>query len=200
MFTWRKPADAEIKRFLQQQAREPFSYDRVGCTAEGKVSPRNGWNVDRCRVRLGTGRETFERAQGAIKQWRMFPSEVAQLCYPDCPVEAGATVAVLYRLWLVCWILMPAKIVYTLDDEIVAPAGRVRRFGFAYGTLPDHPERGEERFLIEWHAADDSVWYDLLAVSQPAHPLARLGYPYTRWEQARFRRWSTVAMQSVVAQ
>jgi uncharacterized protein (UPF0548 family) len=27
--------------------------------------------------------------------------------------------------------------------------GPVRRFGFAYGTLPDHVESGEERFTVE---------------------------------------------------
>jgi hypothetical protein len=78
--------------------------------------------------------------------------------------------------------------------------GNIHRFGFAYGTLADHPERGEERFVVEWHEWDDSVWYDLCAVSRPAHWLARLGYPYTRWEQARFRRLSAAAMQNAVQQ
>jgi uncharacterized protein (UPF0548 family) len=74
----------------------------------------------------------------------------------------------------------------------------VHRFGFAYGTLRGHPERGEERFLVERNESDDSVWYDLLPVSQPAHWLARWGYPYTRYEQARFRRLSGLAMQEAV--
>ena len=39
---------------------------------------------------------------------------------------------------------------------------RTRKFGFAYGTLPDHAATGEERFLIEWNQDDDSVWYDIL--------------------------------------
>ena len=69
------------------------------------------------------------------------------------------------------------------------------RYGFAYGTLPDHPERGEERFLVEWNQADDSVWYDLLAVSRPGHWLARIGYLYARYEQAKFRRLSGLTMQ-----
>jgi hypothetical protein len=72
------------------------------------------------------------------------------------------------------------------------------RYGFAYGTLPDHPERGEERFFVEWNQADDSVWYDLLAVSRPGHWLARLGYLYARYEQAKFRRLSGEAMQRTV--
>ena len=69
------------------------------------------------------------------------------------------------------------------------------RFGFAYGTLPDHVERGEERFTIEWQA-DDSVWYDIYAFSRPKHPLARLGFPVTRMLQKRFARDSLAVMKA----
>jgi uncharacterized protein (UPF0548 family) len=72
------------------------------------------------------------------------------------------------------------------------------KFGFAYGTLPAHAERGEERFLIE---TDDAgrVWYDILAFSRPRHILARLGYPYVRRVQKRFARDSAAAVQRHVA-
>jgi uncharacterized protein (UPF0548 family) len=93
---------------------------------------------------------------------------------------------------------MPARVVYIVEDSAILAGQRIDRFGFAYGTLPDHPERGEERFLVEWNRDDDSVHYDLLAVSQPRHWLARLGYPYTRRQQARFRRLSGLAMQRAV--
>ncbi len=53
----------------------------------------------------------------------------------------------------------------------------MRRFGFAYGTLPDHAGSGEELFLIEWDRGEGSVWYDVLAFSRPGHILDRLGYP-----------------------
>jgi uncharacterized protein (UPF0548 family) len=70
----------------------------------------------------------------------------------------------------------------------------VRRFGFAYGTLPDHGAIGEEHFMVEWRPADDSVWYDLYAVSRLERPLARLGYPLARAPQRRFVRASKRAM------
>ena len=69
----------------------------------------------------------------------------------------------------------------------------VERFGFAYGTLPGHAERGEERFSVEYHAENDSVWYDLFAFSRPG-PLARLAYPFARSLQKRFARDSKAAM------
>ena len=200
MFTLRKPGDKTIQNYSAAQASLPFSYAMVGCTANSDCAAPRGWNVDRCRARLGAGEEVFERASGAIRQWGMFPQEVAKVCWPDCPIEVGASVAILYHARpAFCWIVFPARIVYVIDDEIETPAGRVRRFGFAYGTLPDHPESGEERFLVEWNRSDGSVSYDLLAVSRPAHWLARVGYPYTRWEQARFRRLSARAMQQVTS-
>ena len=94
------------------------------------------------------------------------------------------------------WSLNPSRIVYTIDQP--PGASDTACFGFAYGTLPAHLECGEERFVIRWDAADDAVWYELRAVSKPNHPLARLGYPWARREQARFRRLSAAAMRQAV--
>ena len=56
-------------------------------------------------------------------------------------------------------------------------SGPVRRFGFAYGTLPGHAESGEERFLIEWDQDEDGVWFDILAFSRPAPLPGPAGLP-----------------------
>ena len=45
--------------------------------------------------------------------------------------------------------------------------GSVQRYGFAYGTLPEHVESGDVRFTVDWHEADGAVWYDILAFSRP---------------------------------
>ncbi|HEX9543896.1 MAG TPA: DUF1990 family protein, partial [Pyrinomonadaceae bacterium] len=76
--------------------------------------------------------------------------------------------------------------------------GLISRFGFAYGTLRDHVERGEERFTVEWHKQDNSVWYDILAFSQPRHPLVRLSFPLARMLQKRFVRDSKRRMVEAV--
>ncbi len=49
------------------------------------------------------------------------------------------------------------------------------RFGFAYGTLPVHPERGEESFVLS--RTEGGATFTICAVSQPIHPLARLAPP-----------------------
>ncbi len=74
----------------------------------------------------------------------------------------------------------------------------IQRYGFAYGTLPDHAETGEERFLVEWDRASGEVWYDILAFSRPHLLLTRLGYPYVRRVQKRFGRESAAAMLKAV--
>ncbi len=111
----------------------------------------------------------------------------------DTPLETGATVAVVARA-MGLWSVNFARIVHTIDDEI----GGVRRFGFAYGTLPEHVESGEERFLIEWDLQDNGVYYDILAFSRPRHWLVRLSYPFARRMQRRFGRDSVTAMVNSV--
>ena len=91
------------------------------------------------------------------------------------------------------WWLNACRIVYVVDE--VEP---IQRFGFAYGTLPDHAASGEERFMVEWDRADNSVWYDISSFSRPRHILARLGYPMFRHKQKQFGRDSASAMLRVV--
>ena len=82
---------------------------------------------------------------------------------------------------------------------MIDEAGAVRRYGFAFGTLPGHMEQGEERFTVEWNHEDDSVHYDVLAFSRPNHPLAWLGFPLARALQRRFARDSKGAMTRATA-
>jgi uncharacterized protein (UPF0548 family) len=180
----RPPAD-KIQEFLKAQASRPFSYPEVGMS---RWTPPPGYFVDHHRARLGEGRETFERACDAIRAWRMFDIGWVDLYSPEAPIDPGSTVAVVAgRLGL--WSLNACRIVYVIDEP-----GPVERFGFAYGTLPDHIERGEERFSVEWRHEDDSVWYDLFCFSWPNHFVAQCGFPYIRRMQKRFRHDSSAAM------
>jgi len=184
----RKPRPEEIRAYLSAQKDKPFSYADVGAT---KTQPPGGYTVDHNRVRLSEGPAAFERAVNAIREWKMFAMPWVQLCWPDTPIVEGATVAVLVR-HLGFWSLNAARIIYVVDED-----GADKRFGFAYGTLPDHAERGEERFTVEFQAKDQSVWYDVCAMSQPNF-LARLGYPFARHLQKRFARDSKNAMKNAV--
>ncbi len=49
------------------------------------------------------------------------------------------------------------------------------RRGFAYGTLPGHPESGEESFVVE--LVGDEVWLEIVAFSRPGALLVKLVGP-----------------------
>ena len=190
MFTLRKPSPAAIRRFLADQSRLPFSYDAVGATA-GEL-PR-GFHVDRTREQLGAGERVFVAATKALERWEQFRLPWLEAGPADTPIKVGETVAVLARV-AGLWSLNACRIVSVIDESAREQSPPIDRFGFAYGTLPGHAARGEERFLIEWNRSDDSVWYDILAFSRPRHPLMRLGYPFARLVQKRFGRESAAAM------
>jgi uncharacterized protein (UPF0548 family) len=66
-----------------------------------------------------------------------------------------------------------------------------RRQGFAYGTLPGHPESGEEAFIIE-HLDDETVSFTITAFSRPSTAIARIAGPGGRliqgWITTRYLR------------
>ncbi|GHH40792.1 uncharacterized protein (UPF0548 family) [Streptomyces candidus] len=63
-----------------------------------------------------------------------------------------------------------------------------RRAGFGYGTLPGHPECGEEVFLVETDQADGSVWLTVRAFSRPVAWYARAAGPLVPLFQAAYAR------------
>lgn len=190
VFFLTKPAPRRIERFLALQRNRTFSYREVGHSRRGAPP---GYQVDHNRVQLGEGRAAFARAVEAIRSWKMFDLGWVSAHPPTTPIVPGATVVIRAR-HLGFWSLNACRIVYTIDDE-----GPVVRFGFAYGTLPDHAERGEERFTVEWHHDDGSVWYDIFAFSRPSQPLSRLGSPFARGLQKRFARDSKRVMAKAAA-
>jgi uncharacterized protein (UPF0548 family) len=186
MFFRSRPTDQEIREFIKNLADSAYSYNDVGASAS-LVPP--SYTLDHNRVRLGAGTNVWEAAIKAINSWEMFNLGWVQLCWPETPIHAGCDVAVLVRHYGF-YSLNGARIVYVMNDQ--GPA--TKRFGFAYGTLTDHAESGEERFMVEWNHEDDSVCYDVLAFSRPKQLLARLGYPLSRRLQKRFAKDSKSAM------
>ncbi len=189
MLSLLKPSAESIRRFLTEQSLLDFSYSAVGATA---TTPPAGYVVDHTRIQLGQGEAVFHSARDALQHWEQFRLGWVEAWSPDTPIQTGEVVAVMGRA-LGLWWLNSARIVYSVDES-----GPVSKFGFAYGTLPGHVESGEERFLVEWNRADDSVWYDILAFSRPNYFLARMGYPVVRRMQKRFGRESAAAMRRAV--
>jgi uncharacterized protein (UPF0548 family) len=188
MLTFRSPSPDLIRAFLARQRELPLSYGTEGMT---RGQAPCGFNVNHLRHRLGTGDDVFERACAKLRSWSQFRLGWVRLEPTAVEPMAGAVVAIIARVGL-CWWSNACRVIYRIEE-----AGPPRRFGFAYGTLADHAERGEERFCVEL-GEDGAVWYDLLAYSRPRHWLTWLGYPLSRWLQRRFAVDSAAALETAV--
>lgn len=189
MFLLSKPSAQFIKNFIASQRELPFTYSEVGAT---RTELPAGYTHDHNSVVLGTGRPVFQRAVAALRSWQQFDLGWVQIVPANVPIKIDSVVAIQARTFGV-WSLSASRVVYVVN-EIDA----VSRFGFAYGTLSDHVERGEERFLIEWDQSTDLVTYDILAFSRPQHPLVKLASLLARQLQKRFARESLLRMRAVV--
>ncbi len=191
-----KPSRQKIDLLIDNQRDLPFSYREVGVTCDW-ISQKDSILEDRYRInhrrfRIGTGEAAFERARQALTRWEMFNLDWVRLCWPDAPVEQGATLAILGRV-LGIWTLNMVRIVYTLDED-----GPIARFGFAAGTLPGHVMQGEERFLVEWERESDAVWYEVMSFSKESNPIIRMGSRQIQLVQKRFTIESGNAMSGYI--
>lgn len=192
MFSFLRPTCGMIDVLLEMQGDKGFSYQFVGATRDGTAAPP-GYDCDHNRICLGKGEQVFAAACAALHRWRMFELGWVEITNPVAPIQPGIRVAVMAHC-LGLWWLNICRVVYLIDEP-----GPVRKVGFAYGTTPHHVERGEERFTIEWHETDDSVWYDIYAFSHPAYWIVKLGYPVARRMQRKFAKDSKRAMFDAVA-
>jgi len=190
LFSLTARSEDEIRHFISKQKDTGFSYREVGMSAT--IAP-TGYNVDHNRVQLGRGEVAWQRAVQAIRSWQMFSMPWVKFHWPSAPILVGTDVAVSVHHFGF-YSLNACRIVYVVDEEVP-----MKRFGFAYGTLAEHAESGEERFTVEWNQKDDGVWYEILAFSRPRQMLARLGYPLSRLLQKRFAEGSKAAMAEAVS-
>jgi len=144
------------------------TYSDIGATLAGKRPA--GFHHDHYETVLGNGPETLQRAVTGLKAWeahrlpgmRVFPS--------DQEIHTGATVVVTLGTPVVA-LAAPCRIVSVIDGQT--------RWGFAYGTLPGHPEQGEEAFVVSM-SPDETVRFEIEAFSRPGDPLVRLSGPIGR--------------------
>ncbi|OAA27164.1 hypothetical protein UG55_100947 [Frankia sp. EI5c] len=161
---------AALERALSRYRDLDLTYPERGATA-GPL-PAGYHRVAR-RAGLGHGRAAFERAAGALLTWQAQRGAGLRLAATAPEASTGVTV-------VMCagpgpfGVLAPCRVVWTLQEP--------DRRGFAYGTLPDHPVRGEESFVVE-RDSDGGVWLDIVAFSRPNGGLPTLGGPVGRQVQ-----------------
>jgi uncharacterized protein (UPF0548 family) len=178
MFLVRQPSDARMAHILAEMADAPYTYDRVAATAHPDDLPDGYHHVHATRV-VGHGDEAFAAAVDGMRRWQLHRRQGFQVARDDPPVEVGTVVAVDVPL-VGIHVIATCRITWVVDEP--------GRFGFGYGTLPVHPESGEEAFVVERVAAGaggDDVRLRITAFSRPQHPLVRLTGPVARRRQAR---------------
>jgi uncharacterized protein (UPF0548 family) len=171
-----RPSAEKMAAVLSSAAPSPFTYDDVGATREGKAP--TGFHRGSYSNFYGQGDEAFERGKTGLRDWSAHRAAGVRIHPPNAPLTAGTVVAGWVAIGPIS-VVFPCRLVYVIDEP--------RRFGWAYGTLPGHPESGEEAFMIEHHD-DDRVSFTIEVFSKPADPLTRLAGPIARALQARATR------------
>jgi uncharacterized protein (UPF0548 family) len=144
----------------------PFNYEHVGRTAHEQRVPGYGWMERSTKLH----HTAFEAAGWDLFGWRLQERAGLRVQASESPLRTDTVV--LMRLGIgAASLKIPCRVVYVINQT--------RRRGFAYGTLPGHPEAGEERFVLEQHD-DDTISFTITAFSRAASPLARMGGPVTR--------------------
>ena len=147
-----------------------LSYPEIGATA-GELPP--GYHHVFASAEVGHGENDFEAAASALFSWDMHRRCGIRVLHAP-PIEVGSDVEM---RWLGRRI--PCRVV----DVVHEP----HRRGFAYGTLPGHPEQGEERFVVMLEPGTAVVTAEIRAFSRPGSWSARLAGPIGRTVQ----RWMT---------
>lgn len=142
----------------------PLTYSAVGASqsASVAVSPPDGYRGRSAPARIGDGDARWRFAVREVLSWGVKTRSGFR-------IENRKTVAI--------------------GDDVVVRFGPVRepvrvvaiidtadRGGFSYGTLPGHPIRGEETFVVD-RTDDGSVWLTVSSFSRAAAGPWAIAYP-----------------------
>lgn len=172
------PVDGDRGEDLAEQlSRLRLTYAEQGGTAWAQL-PVGYRHVHRSLV-LGSGSEVFERACSGLMSWQLHRRAGFGVDGNAPTVVTGSCVLLIIGRRPVA-LTVPCRVVYTVTEKT--------RVGFGYGTLPGHPETGEEAFVVEL-GDDGRVTFTVRAFSNPATTLARIGGPVTRLVQDAATWW-----------
>ncbi len=173
-----RPTDAELERMLAEVSGRELTYPEVGWTREAELP--TGYRHHRSSVVIGNGEAAFRLGQQALRSWQAHSHAGASLTPPAPALEEGTDLIAVLRLGP-AFVTTPCRIAYVTDEEDA--------FGFGYGTLPGHPERGEEAFHLR-RGPGGEIRFEIVSFSRPADLLARLGSPVAlvtqKWVTRRY--------------
>jgi uncharacterized protein (UPF0548 family) len=167
-----------------------LTYPEQGATRRDALP--GGYAHLRVTTFLGRGRAVFEAAGQAVLDWRMHRAVGVRIAAGTPPAAPGVAVTPVLGLGPLR-VEAPCRVVWAVRGE--------RRTGFAYGTLPGHPERGEEAFVVEWDGpgGGDGVRLTVVAFSRPVSRYARLAGPLVPLFQRAYARRCGRVLRRVAA-
>ncbi|HEY2331131.1 MAG TPA: DUF1990 domain-containing protein [Acidimicrobiales bacterium] len=165
--------DDELERIVTSQRDLDVTYDERGASL-GELPA--GYAHARYAVELGDAPGTFEAAVGALRNWETHTGAGITVWPRDATVEQGTVIAQRIRM---------GPVTSVACCRVVEVVESTDRFGFAYGSLPMHPVRGEEAFVVTRDPATRSSRFEVTAFSNPSHLLLRLAPPISRAAQQR---------------
>ncbi len=188
-FVLGRPSEATLTRIADDAQRLELSYAEVGVTNRASNQPTDlrvdQWSIDLDDLDDNEDEVgSFDRACSALRHWQAHRGAGARVFPGNPAIEVGTTVVVALSLPGFTAVA-PCRIVWVVDEPDA--------FGFAYGTLVGHPERGEESFVVRREGG--RVMFDIIAASRPAALLPRLGGPVARSLQKRVTRRYLAAIQ-----
>lgn len=175
--------ERDLGALLERARADALTYAPAGISLNDAATPgliRRHWTT------ALAGSNAFERAVDALHAWRMHRAAGLRIA-ADGPIAVGTNVAFEAPLPI-------GSVVGTC--RIVAVVDEPNRYGFAYGTLSVHPERGEEAFVVS-KDDDGNARLDIDGVSRPVQPIARLVPPFADHLQERAVRRYLASMRSI---
>lgn len=208
-----KPDHSVLNRDVRKAKSSRPNHRQTGLIDVTEQHPLNTlqglWKVDYDCVLVGKGRQAYSRAKEYVRQWKHMDLGWVDTNKP--PTQVGDVVVVMGKVLGLLWMRNPMTITFQEEQQATIPgrsvtAGRQvpksskkgMRYDIGNTTVEGHSLAGAERFSVQWCKEDDSVWYEILAVSRPATLLAIASYPLARFYQSKFRRDSTAAVQAAV--
>ena len=162
-----------------------FTYEDGGASRDGHCP--EGFRNLHVRTRIGEGEKVFHRASEALFTWELHRALGVGVRAAADRAAPGVDVTVT----LAGMIKAPCRVVWAVEEH--------RRAGWAYGTLPDHPECGEEAFVVD-RTGDGTVWLTVTAFSRPAKWYTKAGGPAARGLQQAYARRCGAVLRKLCAE
>lgn len=159
--------DRALTAKLAHAAELPLSYSEIGATLSDEMP--SGYTPISADAVVGASRSCFDVMVHAIRNWQIQTGSGIR-------VKASGPAALDVDVAL-AKVIGPIGIVFAC--RVVRVVDEPRRGGFAYGTLPGHPEAGEEGFFVELDD-DDAVTFQVRGFTKPGTVMTNVAAPIAR--------------------